>query len=55
MEKVNRESIHDDFIEVTKWPNSDGYDIVLNDNQKDRKELMELIRLIKDTNPFLEI
>ena len=54
MEKVNRESIHndlskytystnkDDFIEVTKWSNSDGYDIVLNDNQKDRKELMEV-------------
>lgn len=25
------------------------------DNQKGRKELMKLIRLIKDTNPFLEI
>lgn len=43
MEKVNRESINDDlskytysinkddFIEVTKWSNGDGYDIVLND------------------------
>lgn len=43
MEKTNRKSIHtnlskfdvlakkDDFIEVTEWTNSEGFDITIND------------------------
>lgn len=45
MEKVDRESIYDDlskytyssnkddYIEVTKWSNGEGYDIILNDKE----------------------